>query len=119
MALHGLELTLCLSLERGACVFLPSPRGPFWLPYPQGEDTPQGSSSGALGGSELACALYPSEPHVPLRGAVAGSCGCWEDPGAPTGRGPDTAAVTGDGQGLAGDSLCLGPQGRNQRAQSK
>uniref|UniRef100_G1NWX9 Heparan sulfate proteoglycan 2 n=1 Tax=Myotis lucifugus TaxID=59463 RepID=G1NWX9_MYOLU len=47
------------------------------------------------GRSELAYALYPSEPHVPLRGAVAGSCDYWEDPRAARGQGPGAAAITG------------------------
>lgn len=38
----------------------------------------------------------PSEPHVPLRGAVAGSCGSWEDPGAPRGQRLGTAGITGN-----------------------
>lgn len=66
------------------------------------------------GRSELAYALRPSEPHIPLRGAVAGSCDYWEDPRTPRGQGPGTAAVTGNpGPGL--NRLCQGPQEGDQR----
>lgn len=58
-----------------------------------GERTPQ---LGGPGRSELACALRPSEPHIPLRGAVADSCDSWEHPRAPRRQGPGTAAVTGN-----------------------
>lgn len=66
-----------------------------------------------LRGSELACALYPSEPHVPLRGAVADSCDSGEDPGAPTGQGLGTAAVTGNSKPDQGQAVS---RGGNQRA---
>lgn len=47
----------------------------------------------------------PSEPHIPLRGTVAGSSDHWKDPWGPRGQGPGTAGITGNlGQGR----LCLG-----------
>lgn len=71
-----------------------------------------GSGWGRGGGPELACALCPSEPHVPLRGAVAGSHDHWEDPGAPTGQGPGTAALTGNSRPARGAAASRAP-GRN------
>lgn len=107
---------LCASLQRGTCALLPSPGGPSWPLHPWGEDAPQGSSSRALGvgggGPELACALCPSEPHVPLRGAVAGSHDHWQDPGAPTGQGPGTAVLTGNSRPARGQAASGAP-GRN------
>lgn len=37
-----------------------------------------------------------SEPYIPLRGAMEGSSGTWEDPGAPRGQRLGTAAITGN-----------------------
>lgn len=48
-------------------------------------------------------ASTPSEPHVPLRGTVAGCCDNREDPWEPRGQGPGSAVIPGNlGQGQSG-----------------
>lgn len=61
------------------------------------------------GGLSWLVTSTPSEPHITLRGAVAGSCEIWEDPGAPRRQGSCTAGITGN-QELGQSKLCLGPK---------
>lgn len=100
------------------CIFLPSQHGPFWPPYPRGEDTPQGSNAGALGG--LSWALPSTHQNrtslseEQLRAAVTAE----RTMGPPEGRGraQRLSEVT---QHLAGTGCIWGPMQSREYSSSK
>lgn len=100
---------MCVSLEKGACVFLPNQHGPLWPPYPRGEDTPQDSSSRGLEGlSWLMPSTHQNRTSLSeeqLRVAVTAG----RIPGLPEARGQaqQLSQVT---QSLAGTGHVRGPR---------
>lgn len=112
---------LCASLQSRACILLPSPGGPSWPPCPWGEDAPQGSSSGALGGRGGVVLSWPvpsahqnrtSLSEEQLRAAM--TTGRILGPPQGKGRAQQLSQVT---EGPPGERLRPGPRGGTQRAE--